>query len=313
MKGLLHSIRFRSTLLRNNPLGNSSVRNLLVYTPPGWKRGERLPGIVFLPGFGSGPEKWQHKDMPFHRLLDLLILDGSLPPCVALCADGMTRLGGSQYLDSSLNGPFARHIAEELVPYFEKKWGAKSGLSLCGHSSGGFGAIHLGAHYPELFPRIASFAGDMHFELTHKNMLAAVVNRWRNGELGANLKDCLKNKTTDYMLGLGAAYSPNLKKKDWKMDLPIDWHTGIIHESVWQCWLKFDPIQALDRQCTKLRQLDKFLLSVGDRDQYALHLGADAYGKKAAALGLKVMQHRHQGDHSLLIRQLEMALQFLTN
>ncbi|MBF0244494.1 MAG: hypothetical protein HQL31_04400, partial [Planctomycetes bacterium] len=72
--GHLHELKLRSALLKANPLGNPCLRSYMVYTPPDYRPGEKLPCVLFLPGYGSGCEAWRQKDLPAHRLLDLLIL-----------------------------------------------------------------------------------------------------------------------------------------------------------------------------------------------------------------------------------------------
>ena len=246
-----------------------------------------------------------------HRLLELMILSGEAPPCVLACVDGSTRLGGSQYLDSPLNGPFMSHIVEEIVPFLRHRFGLRKELAVAGHSSGGFGALHLASRHPEIFPRIASFAGDMHFELTHLHMLSGLVNDLRSGSLEKNLRAFLKTGRHHYMLALCAAYSPNLRNRTWRCDSPIDFRTGEIHLKVWRRWLQVDPVAWIQERASSLRRLEVLYLSCGDRDPYHLHIGADLFTHRCRSLGIRVVSARHGGDHRLLVRQLEAGLKAL--
>ncbi|MBF0196985.1 MAG: hypothetical protein HQL32_04715 [Planctomycetes bacterium] len=309
--GQLNEHYLNSKLLRHNPMGNPSRRKVLVYTPPGYNKKENYPCLMFLPGFGGGPEKWHGKDFPAHRLLDLLILSGEIPPVILCTVDGMSRLGGSQYIDSALNGPYMSHIVKEIVPFLQNKYPIHSTINLCGHSSGGFGALSLGSLYPEIFPRVASFAGDMYFELTHKNMLSGFINDYRSGKLGQNLKEFLASEKFHYVLGLAAAYSPNLRKASWKMDFPIDWNNAEINDKVWQKWLALDPINWIQARKEKLKKLDLIYLSCGEQDQYALHLGADCFAARCKKNGISCVNESHEGNHSLLIQQLERGFKIL--
>ena len=309
--GIIKEYTLNSRLLRKNPMGNPTRRKLQIYTPPGFKKGESLPCLMFLPGFGSYPEKWHAKDFPGHRLLDLLILSEKIPRCILCTVDGMTRLGGSQYVDSALNGPFMSHITEEIVPYLKEHFTIQDGIGLCGHSSGGFGALNIASLYPQLFPRVASFAGDMHFELTHKNMLSSFANDFRSGKLQSSLRQCLEAKKTDYILGLSAGYSPNLSDKKWKMDFPLHIDSAEFREDVWKRWLALDPVEWIPQRKKALKSLDLLYLSCGAQDQYALHLGADCFAHRCKAQGITCSNEHHEGNHSLLIRQLERGFSLL--
>ena len=311
--GQLVPLRLRSRLLKGNPMGNSTLREALVYTPPGFSKRERLPCVFWLPGFGSGPKKWSEKDFPMHRLVDYLILSGQLPRVVMVCLDGSTKLGGSQYVDSSLNGPFATHIVEEWVPKIEKDFGVVGPHVICGHSSGGFGSLHLGTLFPDMFHRVGSFGGDLHFELTHKNMLADLVNDLERGKIESSLRGNLRESKTYYVLGLGAAYSPAPRNKTWGMDLPIHPTTAEINERVWEQWLSFDPLNWKKGRFSQLKKLDRLYLNAGDQDQFQLHLGVKAFEARCRREGVKFRTEFFPTNHSLLHRQVEEGLKALLN
>jgi pimeloyl-ACP methyl ester carboxylesterase len=309
--GNYHIEKFKSQLLQKSPLKTPVWRNMGVYTPPDFKKGESLPCVFFLPGFGSSPERWSSKDFPMYRLMDYLILAGILPRAMLVCLDGSTILGGSQYVDSVLNGPFSQHIADELIPYIEHHCGAQGPHALCGHSSGGMGALHLASLYPNMFRSVASFGGDMYFELTHKNMLAELVNDRRLGKLGTSMGDCLAHQTVHYVLALCAAYSPNLLQKTWMVDFPIDFETLEIQPEIWKKWLNFDPLCWKNSRLQKLKKLDVVYLSAGLQDQYQLHLGAEAFVHRGQACGVTCKYEAFEGSHSLGFQQMEAGLKAL--
>lgn len=309
--GELRTVGLRSRCLRGNALGNSTDRGFTLYRAPDSSRGAKTPCVMFLSGYGSGPLRQLEKDLPMHRLLDLLILGGEIPACNLICPDGMTLLGGSQYLDSDLNGPFEQHLIREVLPAAEKVLGGWSRLWVMGHSSGGFGALQLASKHPGLFQGAASCAGDMHFELTHKHMLADLVNDLRSGCLGSSLKECRTLGKTSYTLGLCAAYSPNLSNRKWKVDFPIDIESGELVEKVWERWRSFDPVEWVGKRRQSLLKLEKIVLSCGEQDQHALHLGADLFAKRCRDRGIAVTNLKHRGDHKLLLRQMEACFKAL--
>ena len=80
------------------------------------------------------------------RESERLITEKRIPSCVVIFPDPFTRLGGSQYLNSSASGDYEDHITGELIPWARTTFHA--GLSpeqtvIAGKSSGGFGAFVL--------------------------------------------------------------------------------------------------------------------------------------------------------------------------
>ena len=147
MAGRVEIHDFESALLAGNPLGDPSRRRIPVYLPPGYEPGgaRRHPVLFALAGFtGTGLsflnyDFWQ-PSLP--TLLDALIDDGAMPPTVVVMVDGMTALGGNQYVDSPAVGPWARHVTEELVPWVESSFRVLEGREhrgVFGKSSGGYG------------------------------------------------------------------------------------------------------------------------------------------------------------------------------
>ncbi len=309
--GVVRTIKFQSQLLKGNPLRNRSTRNLFVYTPPGYSRKEKLPCIMYLPGFGSDSTGLLHQDFTYFRLIDLLIMTEQIPPIIFVGIDANTRLGGSQFLDSPVNGPYMSYIAKEVVPFLQAKFNIRDGIAITGFSSGGFGALSIASLYPSIFNQVASFAGDMHFELTHKNTLASLVNDIRSNRLADRLSKVLKARQMHYVLALCAAYSPNLKNKQWKVDFPIAIDSGEINQRIWQKWVALDPIEWIKPRRTALKQLDNIIISAGESDASQLHIGADTFIHRARKLKLCVTDLRYQHGHAVLHKQMEATLKLL--
>ncbi|MFC1481810.1 esterase, partial [Candidatus Neomarinimicrobiota bacterium] len=56
--------------------------------------------------------------------------------------------------------------------------------------------------------------------------------------------------------------------------------TGEIRDAVWSRWLEHDPINMLEEHQDALRQLDLLYLEAGNKDEFALHLGARIFVKR---------------------------------
>src|SRR5690606_39343336 len=75
--------------------------------------------------------------------LDRLIGEGHMAPVVVAMPDCFTRLGGNQYINSSVLGPWADILREEVVPLVEARFGGGGAArrGVFGQSSGGYGAL----------------------------------------------------------------------------------------------------------------------------------------------------------------------------
>jgi hypothetical protein len=99
-------VEFESRVLRNNPLGDPHVRRTPIYLPPSYPKG-RYPVYYMLAGFtGFGELMIQRaawsESLP--ERLDRLIREKEMGEAIVVMPDCFTRLGGSQYLNSSATG-----------------------------------------------------------------------------------------------------------------------------------------------------------------------------------------------------------------
>ena len=80
--------------------------------------------------------------------------------------DGMTRVGGNQYINSDAVGRYEDHIINELVPFIDGKYKTLGAghRGVMGKSSGGYGAIIHGMRHADTWSAVACHSGDMYFD-----------------------------------------------------------------------------------------------------------------------------------------------------
>ena len=110
-KGTLELRQIESEALAGNPLDDPTQRDLFVYLPPGYddEPERRYPVVLILVGFtGIGQNPWQRKGWgeALDERMDRLIRSGKCAPMILATPDCFTRLGGSQYVDSSATGNY---------------------------------------------------------------------------------------------------------------------------------------------------------------------------------------------------------------
>ncbi len=279
---------FESELLRSNPLGDPAVRKLAIYLPPSYSITEdrRYPVIVLLSGFmGFGtmflsPQAWGYS---IDERCDRLIADGRMDECIVVMPDCFTKYGGSQYVNSSAQGPYEDYLMNEILPHVDGSYRTKGVRGVMGKSSGGFAALRLGMRYPDTFRVVFCSSGDMYFEYAYKPDIPKCYNAIsRYGGLEPFLVKFYESpkKSRDMIdainiVAMSASYSPN-PSAPLGFDLPFDERTGRLRQDVWEKWLTFDPVDMIRNPLylNNLKKLSKLFMECGSRDEYHLHIGA---------------------------------------
>ncbi len=126
-------------------------RRVWVYTPPGHdaSTGDH-PVLVLLDG-----DTWA--GVP---TLDNLIADGRMPPAVAVLPDAVDR--PARLRDMACHEPFVRWLADELLPWAGREWGATADPArtvIAGQSLGGLTSSYAAFVAPERFGNVLSQSG----------------------------------------------------------------------------------------------------------------------------------------------------------
>lgn len=306
LSGAIVIERFQSERLRDNPLGDPSVRDIPVYLPPSYAEAphQRYPAIYWLHPFTSTARSALNYN-PWAPSLpetaDALIKSGEAPAFILVMVDGFTKYGGSQFINSSATGQYEDYIVEELAPHVDRTYRTQANRDhrgIVGHSSGGYGALVLGMRHPEVFGGVASHSGDLYFELCYRQDFPKFLNTVaRYDGVEALLRAFLDapKKSGDLLAAINVAamamaYSPN-PASPYGFDLPFDLHSGELRLDVWQRWLEHDPVALAPRYAEALQSLKVLYFECGTRDEFQLHFGARILARRLRELGIA---HEHQ-------------------
>ncbi|MBS0320997.1 MAG: enterochelin esterase [Proteobacteria bacterium] len=179
-QGRLVVLEHHSKVLKDNPLGDPSVRRVAVWLPPqydtsaeGRKRGRRFPVLYDLVGFtGSGLAhlNWRPFDENVPERAARLVHEGRMAPAIIVFPDCFTSLGGNQYINSAAIGRYADYLTREIVPFVDREFrtlASRDHRGCFGKSSGGYGSMIHGMQYPETWGAIADHSGDALFDLCY--------------------------------------------------------------------------------------------------------------------------------------------------
>jgi enterochelin esterase family protein len=312
LRGRLVVEEVDSRELRGNPLGDPHLRHIPVYLPPGYDDGTaRYPVIYWLHGFtGTGlsainANPWV-PSLP--ECMDRAAAAGA-PPAILVMADGFTRFGGSQYLNSEATGRYEDFVARELVAFIDGRYRTLPSArhrGVDGKSSGGYGALVLAMRHPDVFGAVASHSGDMFFEACYMPdfwKYCTIVAKYGGTDAFLQAFLAMPKKTTEAVTAvniaaMAMAYSPNPARPPFRFDLPFDPHTGALDEETWARWLDWDPLRMAPRYADALRRQRLIYLECGSRDQYHLHLGARQLHRRLEALGIRHEYAEFDDDHT---------------
>ena len=129
-------------------------RKALVYLPPGYGAGAKLPVLYLLHGIGGDEEEWRRGAKP-EAIMDNLIADRKAVPMVIVMPNGRAqpndRAQGNVMASAPAFAKFEQDLLQDLIPFIEGKFSVKTdresralaGLSMGGGQSLNFGLAHL--------------------------------------------------------------------------------------------------------------------------------------------------------------------------
>jgi hypothetical protein len=326
--GRVEAHELESSVLHGNPLGDPHVRPLWVYVPPAYdaEPERRFPALYLIQGMTGQLDMWRNRSAfrpTVPELVDRLFANEGCPPALVVFVDAWTSVGGSQFLDSPATGRYHTYLCEEVVPFVDARYRTLSAAAhrgIAGKSSGGYGAMVTPMLRPDLFGGLASHAGDALFELCYLPDFREAARALRDsygGSFDRFWEDFRSRpaftKPSDFPLlntwAMAACYSAN---EDGSVELPFEPETGKLREDVWERWLAWDPVRMAPRHADALRGLRAVYLDAGTRDEYFLDLGAEAFRRELAKLGVSgVFFELFDAKHGGIEYRYPLALRYL--
>ena len=321
--GSVRTLWLDSQLLRHNFLGDDWRRRLDVYVPHGHD-GAGLPLLVDLAGFlssGSVHSNWKGFGENLPERLDRLIAAGTLPPVVVAMPDCFTRLGGNQYINSAVLGPWADVLRQEMVPLVEQSFhcGGHGHRGVFGKSSGGYGAIVHALLYPDFWSAAACHSGDMGFEFMFLAEFPGVLRALAPYDMNIrawldNFYSKPKQKSGDLhtllLLAMCASFDPDVSVP-YGIRLPVDHQTCEIIPERWHNFLRWDPLRMAEEQGAGLKKLKALFIDCGSFDQYNLLYGARRLHRQLEQRGIPHVYEEFRDDHSSIDYRLDKSLPLL--
>ncbi len=325
-----------SEALTNNSIGNSNIRKLQIYTPPGYdKHTDRSYPVVYLLHGEPFSEKtfidikaWdetinpngyfkEYPDFPtegFRVWVDHLMASGAIEPMIIVMPNSDSDAGYrfSFYSNSILNGNFEDYIVQDVVQYMDAHYRTithASGRAVIGYSQGGYAAFKFGLKYPDIFGTVASHSGLLLVDAV-LSMGPVVIAENPDGFTGPDPTKFL----TSAGYAMSAAWSPNLNNPPFYVDLPFAWPSPEVLPEVANRWYQHDVFSLLDTHVNAFQSLNGIYFDVGLYDELGTGLTYPYLINKLDYYGIDYTFKTFEGGHfNKTFERLAESLAFCSN
>jgi S-formylglutathione hydrolase len=298
--------------LEGNLVGEPTKRDIVIYLPPSYGiPDQRFPVIYYLPGYGDS----RMIGFSLPDGMDALVESAKVNEMIIVVASGTNQLGGSFYANSPVTGNWEDYIVKDVVGYVDSHFrtlAQAESRGITGHSMGGFGALNIAMHHPDVFSAVYSMSpGLFDEEGLAESQIFESETLIRNfvkyeGRLSALPVEEAQQKTLpapqQFALSYGFAFAPNPERHPPYFDYPFTEVDDqlIRDDAVWEKWESgYGGIAEETKQYREnLLQLHGIVVEYGKYDEYGwIPKGCVYFGEQLSAAGIPVKVEAYNGSH----------------
>lgn len=295
--------------LRGNLVGLPAEQKVAIYLPPSYATAttKRYPVVYLLHGIGDSYEVWTNV-WKVPAMADAVLSDAGSHEFLIVMPNAGGRFLGSYYANSPVIGRWEDFIADDLVKYVDANFrtlAKRESRGVTGHSMGGFGAIRLGMHHPEVFSAVYAISPcclDMVEDIGWGNPA------WFDALKFTKLEDADQalQRGQFYpvaILAFAQVITPNVSNPLFA-DLPIrvEGHELQPVEPLYTKWMDFFPVAEVPRYRENLRSLRALRIEYGLDDQFAhIPVATRRFTDALAANRVPYAVDVYAGDHRHLV------------
>ncbi len=310
LHGRLAELEFDSPALKGNLFGDSTARTATVYLPPAYARepARRFPVIYSLGGFPPPPAFERSASIgPVESMIadvDAAITTGRLGDVIVVHLEGRNRLGGSFWTNSPATGRWEDLVADDLIAVVDGHLHTqpdRAHRALYGGSMGGFGALSIAMHRPEVFgtvfaqsPCCLDLVGELAPNPLWRGLLDLKALEPALAMFEAGHPEALE------VMALAAALAPDPDKPPFYGDLPYraENDTIVPAEPAHSRWAAHMPMARVDHEAAGLATLRGLRIQYGRHDELAhIPLSVPAFDQALTAHGVPHELSADDGGH----------------
>jgi pimeloyl-ACP methyl ester carboxylesterase len=279
-----------------NDFGEATTRKISVYLPPGYEEGtKRYPVIYFLHGFTG-----THEMRGMKEILDYAIESKRIRPFILVLPNQLTTYGGSFYSNSELFGNWEDFTAFDLVFYVDKNYrtiATKESRGITGHSMGGYGAIKLAMHHPDIFNTVYAISPGA---LTIVREYGPNSDTFKELSTIKTLDELSKTYFGSVMMAFGRSWSPNPDKAPFYSDFPFEYKGDelVVHEDVLQKWYANMPVHMIDYNLENLQKLKAIKMDWGRNAGDRFTIQCKMFSQRLENVGITHFAEEYIGTHT---------------
>lgn len=279
-----------------NDFGENPNRAVSVYLPPNYQNSDqRYPVIYFLHGF-MGDNKMMEM---MSGLLDYAIAANKIKPFIMVIPDEKTTYQGSFYSNSGVFGNWEDFTAFDLVKYMDENYRTipkKESRGITGHSMGGYGALKMAMHHPDMFSTVYAISPGA---LTIIAEYGPNSTTFRELSTIKSIEALKRSYFGSVMMAFGRAWSPNPDKPPFYCDFPFVYKGDelTVNQDVLQKWYDNMPVHMIDDNLENLQQLKAIKLDWGRNAGDRFTLQCDMFSQRLENVGITHFAEEYIGTH----------------
>jgi len=280
-----------------NKMGEKPTRALSVYLPPDYEQGDqRYPVIYYLHGFLNNHTLWP----AMVDVLDYAIATRRIRPFILVVSDQRTTYDGSFYSNSGLFGNWEDFTAYDLVHYMDTHYRTlpdRNSRGITGHSMGGYGALKLAMHHPDIFGSVYALSPGA---LTIVREYGPNSDTYKDLSEIKTAEDLQKTYFPKVIVAFAKSWSPNPDNPPFYCDIPFEFEGGQLEArpEVLAKWYANMPLHMIDANLENLRKLRAIKLDWGRNAGERFTQQCDMFSQRLENVGITHFAEEYIGTHT---------------
>ncbi len=279
-----------------NDFGENPNRPVSVYLPPGYDDSDkRYPVVYFLHGFMGNNLIWPQ----FIEILDHAINRNKIRPFIFVISDQKTTYDGSFYSNSGVFGNWEDFTTVDVVKHVDENYrtlAKAESRGITGHSMGGYGALKIAMHSPEVFSSVYAISPGA----------LTIVREY--GPNSSTYSDLAKIETVDELsktyfpkviVAFAKSWSPNPDNAPFYCDIPFVYEGDelVAQPEVLQKWYDNMPLHMIDDNLDNLKKLTAIKMDWGRNAGDRFTIQCDMFSQRLENVGIEHYAEEYIGTH----------------
>lgn len=289
-----------SRALADNLIGVRTSRQIKVYLPPGYSRGQdRYPVVYYFHNMYSSPARlFEEHDL--NGILDRAIGRGAIGEVIVVAGDFTTPNEFNFFGNTAVAGRWLDHIVGELVPQIDQRFrtiAAAPSRAATGDFFGGFAALKLGMWHPDVFGVVYA----LHPVGTGTGLQPGYWRpNWEIVHSARHWDDLRKDVYAPIFVAMAQAYLPNPHRPPFYCDFMVERINGALQPHaghIATLYGNFLLDSHLAARAGGLQRLRALKMDWGRHDPTIGHVYANqAFTRKLAELGIRHFAEEYAGN-----------------